>query len=65
MRMINYWRSDRWPESGSCELVAISVSQAKKHLRKKGGSAFTAFFDRKGVLLGTRKIEVENKEVTK
>jgi hypothetical protein len=63
---INYWQSEGWPEkNGSSEYADLSVTEAKRFLKEKGGTAFTAFFDRKGVLLGTKKIEVENKVATK
>jgi hypothetical protein len=63
---INYWNSEGWPEkSGSCEAVNVSVSEAKKQLKEKGGTAFTAFFDREGGLLETREIKLKGNNTTK
>jgi hypothetical protein len=62
---INCWHSEGWPEPGSCELVDISITQAKKHLREKGGTAIACFLDRKYDLLGTRKIELKGDNSTK
>jgi hypothetical protein len=63
---INYWQSESWPEkTGSCEAAGISITEAKKQLRKKGGRAFTAFFDRNGGLLETREIDLKGNNVIK
>jgi hypothetical protein len=62
---VNYWKSDGWPEPGSYELADISVTGAKKHLKEKGGVAFTAFLDRKWNLVGTRNIELKGNNTTK
>ena len=62
---INYWHSEGWPKTGSYELTGISVSEAKKHLKEKGGAAFTASFDRDWNLLGTRTIELKGNNTTK
>jgi hypothetical protein len=44
---INYWQSEGWPDQiGSCECPGLSLVEAKRLLREKGGVAFTAFFDR-------------------
>jgi hypothetical protein len=56
---VSYWRSEGWPGTGSYELAGISVREAEKHLKEKGGAAFTAFFNREGELLETREIAPE------
>ena len=64
--MINYWQSEGWPcQSGSCECPGISLTEAKRLLREQGGTAFTAFFNRKWELLETRKIELKGNNSTK
>jgi hypothetical protein len=63
---INYWQSEGWPEkNGSSECPGISVTEAKRLLKEKGGTAFTAFFDRDGGFLETRKIELKGNNTTK
>jgi hypothetical protein len=63
---LNYWHSEGWPEkAGSYELAGISVSEAKKHLKEKGGAAITCFFDKDGGLLETREIKMEGNNTTK
>jgi hypothetical protein len=63
---INYWHSESWPEkNGSCESAGISITEAKRLLREKGGAAITCFFDRDGGLLETRKIELKGNNTTK
>jgi hypothetical protein len=57
---INYWQSEGWPEAGSYEIADIGIANAKKHLREKGGKAFTAFFDRKGNLVEKRAIALKS-----
>jgi hypothetical protein len=59
MRVV-YWQSEGWPKkNGSSQCADLSVPEAKRLLKKKGGTAFTAFFDRKCELLRTEKIELK------
>jgi hypothetical protein len=63
---VNYWHSEGWPEkTGSCKSADISITEAKKLLRKKGGTAIICFFDRNYNLLETRKIELKGNNTTK
>jgi hypothetical protein len=63
---LNYWHSEGWPEkNGSGESVGISITDAKRLLRKRGGTAVTCFFDRDGGLLETRKIELNGNNTRK
>jgi hypothetical protein len=63
---INYWQSEGWPEAnGAYELADISITEAKKHLREKGGLAFTAFFDRNCGLLAVQEIALKGNDTIK
>jgi hypothetical protein len=63
---INYWQSEGWPDQiGSCECPGLSLVEAKRLLREKGGVAFTAFFDRDWNLIEKRKIELKGNNSTK
>jgi hypothetical protein len=46
-------------------LSGISIRNAKKHLREKGGAAFSCFFDRNYNLVETRKIKLKGDNSTK
>jgi hypothetical protein len=45
---INYWRPADESAGSETELAGISVSEAKKLLKEKGGAAWTCLFDRDG-----------------
>jgi hypothetical protein len=59
---INYWRSADFDKGRGVELVGLSIASAKRHLREKGGTAFSGFFDRKLNLLRREEISLTEEE---
>ena len=51
---LNYWQSD----DGKDKEQGISVKEAKRNLKEKGGFAWTDHYDRDGGLFEVTKIEL-------